>query len=729
VDYDGGYGKTLAGLMPDIDDWDEILSVGEDRIYEKALHSGENTLTYETRISPLLEPGGNSLGQIVVMTDITRRKIYERNLWTSNELLERMFSSLHHMVVFMDLEFNYIKVNKAYAEYFGHNPEEMIGQNHFQLVEDNNTRQVFKNVIDTGLAYSTVGRPWNPVKGREPNLIWEWSVQAVHDKSRQVNGLVMMMFDVTEREQAIRALRESEQKYRILAENTYDWEFWLGPDGKFIYVSPACERISGYKPEEFQRNPALMETIILPEDLNIYHSHQDIAVVAREAHEAQFRLRRKDGRLIWLAHSCQPIFTADKIYLGNRGNNQDVTDKHQAAEEIARTAAIVKTTDDAIYSVDQDNVILSWNPAAEKMYGYSADEMIGNSVFILVPNERRAELATIRNRLIGGESISHLETIRLRKDGSSIPVSLTYSPIPNKQGEFTHASVIARDISRQKEAEEAVRRRAMELEALYETSLELNDEKDLHVLLAAITHRVTNLVSAPMASIFLVNEDRTELEMVSKYNLPRDITRLRIKVGDGVTGTVAASGKPINVADYQQDELWRTRPNLFKARRFLAVPMVWNGEVIGVIDVADGERSGYFSVDHVHLVSLFANQAAIALRNAREVDRLWHQATTDTLTGLDNRRHFMELAQSACNRAIRKKLPLAILMIDIDHFKAVNDRWGHQQGDIVLVQVAEICKKSLRRGDIIGRYGGEEFIALLPNIQLEQALKIAGRVV
>jgi diguanylate cyclase (GGDEF)-like protein len=89
----------------------------------------------------------------------------------------------------------------------------------------------------------------------------------------------------------------------------------------------------------------------------------------------------------------------------------------------------------------------------------------------------------------------------------------------------------------------------------------------------------------------------------------------------------------------------------------------------------------------------------------------------------------MELAQAACNRAFRKKLPLAMLMVDIDHFKSVNDRWGHQQGDIVLVQVAETCRKSLRRGDIIGRYGGEEFIALLPNIRLAQALKIADRLV
>jgi diguanylate cyclase (GGDEF)-like protein/PAS domain S-box-containing protein len=729
VDYQGGYGKTLVELMPGVADWPRILSGEQNQAAEAVFIYDRSARTYEIRVAPLTDRRGNHVGQSMVMMDITQRKLSERRLWESNELLERMFSNLHYLVVFMGPDYKYIKVNHAFARFFDMNPEEMVGLDHFQFLANEELRKILQNVLETGTPYTAEGRPFSPRDSQDVLSYWDWSAQAVHDENGRVNSLVLTMMDVTRREQAARALSESEQKYRIIAENTYDWEFWLGPDGEFLYVSPACQRISGYAPEEFQHNPRLMDSIVIPEDLQVRQAHKKIATLDRKPDEIQFRIRHKDGRIIWLAHSCQPIFTGEGVFLGNRGNNHDVTEYHLAEEAIARTAAIVQTTDDAIYSIDLDNLLLSWNPAAERMYGYRAVEVLGKKVDLLIPADRDGEADAIQARLLRGDSITHMETVRRRKDGTVFPVSLTFSPIPDEHGEFTQASVIARDISQQKRAQEAIRRRALELEALYETSLELNGEKDPHVLLSAITRRVTGLVDAPMASIFLLNEDKTELEMVTKYNLPRNLNHLRIKVGDGVTGLVAASGKPVNVADYQEDEKWRLRPNLFGARRFLSVPMIWNGEVIGVIDIGDGQRTGAFSVDHVHLVSLFANQAAIALRNAREVDRLWQQATTDNLTGLDNRRHFMEMAQAAWDRAFRKKLPLAILMIDIDHFKLVNDRWGHQLGDSVLIQVAETCRNSLRNGDIIGRYGGEEFIALLPAIQLEQALKIASRLV
>jgi diguanylate cyclase (GGDEF)-like protein/PAS domain S-box-containing protein len=729
LDYDLGYGKTLTDLMPGVTDWVAVLSAVQNQATEAVFWRDRCAHTYEIRVTPLSDRRGYALGHSVVLTDITQRKLFERHLWESNELLERMFSSLQYLVVFLDLNYKYIKVNQAFARSYGMNPEEMVGLDYAPIRGSEELRQILRTVVETGIPYTAEGRSFPYKDSQQTATYWDWSAQAVHDENGLVSGLVLAMIDVTRREQAARALSESEQKYRIIAENTYDWEFWLGPDGEFVYISPACVRISGYTQEEFQDNPRLMESILAPEDLDAYQAHKKITTLDCKPDEVQFRIHHKDGRTIWLSHSCRPIFTDEGVFLGNRGNNHDVTEYRLAEDAVARMAAIVQTTDDAIYSIDIESTILSWNPAAERMYGYDAGEVFGKKVDLLIPEDRKGEAEAIQSRLRGGESITHLETLRRRKDGTIFPVSLTFSPIPDEHGEITHASVIARDISQQKRAQEAIRHRALELEALYDTSLEINGEKDSRVLLATIARRVTGLVDAPMAGIFLLNEDRTELEMVTRHNLPSDLNDLRIKIGDGATGSVAVSGRPINVADYQADENWGARPNLFGARRFLAVPMIWNGEVIGVIDIADGQRTGAFSVDHVHLVSLFANQAAIALRNAREADRLWQQATTDILTGLDNRRHFMEMAQAAWEGAIRKNQPLAVLMMDIDHFKIVNDRWGHQLGDNVLTQVADTCRKSLRNGDIIGRYGGEEFIALLPAIHFEQALKIADRLV
>ena len=607
MNYDQGFGKSLPELMPEVMDWARILDSEENRVAEAALPVDSFVRTYEIRVTPLTGRGEIFLGQTVVMTDMTQRKLFERNLWETNELLEHMFSSLHYLVVFMDREFNYIKVNQAYADLVGKKPEEMVGLHHFHFMDIVALRPAFQEVIDTGTSYTVEGRPYILPSGQGQGIYWDWSAQAVHEENGEISGLVLTMMDVTRRELAALALRESEQKYRILAENTYDWEFWAGPDGEFVYISPACKRISGYEPQEFRQNPHLIENIIAPEDLDLYRAHHKITAVDRQPVEIQFRIRHKKGEVVWLAHSCRPIFTEEGVYIGNRGNNQDVTEKRRV--------------------------------------------------------------------------------------------------------------------------EEVIRRRAVELEALYETSLELNGQKDTQALLTAIVHRVTNLVGAPMAGIFLLNEDQTELELVIGYNLPPSTNKLRVKVGEGVTGTVAATGNTLNIDDYQTDENWSSRNNFFSARRFLSVPMMWNGKVIGVIDVADNELTGAFSVDNLHLVSLFANQAAIAIRNAKEFDRLWQQATTDTLTGLDNRRRFMDLAGDAWELAVHKKKPLAVLMMDIDNFKSFNDRWGHQLGDMILIQVAEIIRSCLRGEDIIGRFGGEEFIAILPAIQLEQAQKVAERLV
>jgi diguanylate cyclase (GGDEF)-like protein len=126
-------------------------------------------------------------------------------------------------------------------------------------------------------------------------------------------------------------------------------------------------------------------------------------------------------------------------------------------------------------------------------------------------------------------------------------------------------------------------------------------------------------------------------------------------------------------------------------------------------------------------LSIFANQVAIALQNARLMDEVHRMAITDEGTGIFNRRHFFQLAEQEFSRARRYKHPLSAIIVDIDEFKAFNDHYGHIIGDLVLRQVAQALKNTLREGDILGRYGGEEFSILLPSTDAESARKVAER--
>ncbi len=143
--------------------------------------------------------------------------------------------------------------------------------------------------------------------------------------------------DVTERKQVEEALMKSEEKYRIIADFTYDWEEWIGPDGQYLYVSPSCERITGYKPEEFLVNPDLVTMMAHPSDQARVAAHyNDAAERIKEAEHLDFRITTKSGEERWISHSCQAVFSEDGRWLGRRASNHDISTRRKLAEELMK---------------------------------------------------------------------------------------------------------------------------------------------------------------------------------------------------------------------------------------------------------------------------------------------------------------------------------------------------------------------------------------------------------
>lgn len=141
--------------------------------------------------------------------------------------------------------------------------------------------------------------------------------------------------EMEERVRAEEALRESETKYRIIADNTRDWEWWLGPDAGFIYVSPSCKGVTGYGPEDFVSDPDLINRIVHPEDREFFGAHLHEVDRELKGGEIEFRVVRPDGAIRWIAHVCRPVFDDRGHFLGHRGSNRDITEK-RAAEEALR---------------------------------------------------------------------------------------------------------------------------------------------------------------------------------------------------------------------------------------------------------------------------------------------------------------------------------------------------------------------------------------------------------
>lgn len=159
---------------------------------------------------------------------------------------------------------------------------------------------------------------------------------------------------------------------------------------------------------------------------------------------------------------------------------------------------------------------------------------------------------------------------------------------------------------------------------------------------------------------------------------------------------------------------------------WLGIPLHLRGRAIGFLSIENQTPDAY-TLNDATLAQAFANEATIALENARMFEELQRLATTDPLTEVLNRRHFIHLAKMELQRARRYRQPLSVILFDIDSFKSVNDTYGHAVGDQVLRNMAKVCVNNLRQVDLFGRYGGEEFMALLPNTSITGALSIAER--
>ena len=319
----------------------------------------------------------------------------------------------------------------------------------------------------------------------------------------------------------------------------------------------------------------------------------------------------------------------------------------------------------------------------------------------------------VRNEVIG----------TLGCDAIGTPHTFTQEEIELTQ---TVANLVAARIE-QARLLDTERRRAEELDVLRATIADISSELELSKLLQAILVRAVALLDATGGDLGLYDETRKELLVVSSYNLGKDYTGTRMAEGEGVMGCVAATGEPLIIQDYN---VWEGRSRQYADGKWYAVmaaPLTIGGRLVGVIGVVDADPTHQFTASNLRLLNLFAQQAAIAIENAGAFGEVQRLAITDGLTGISNRRHLFALGEREFNRARRFDRPLSAIMLDIDHFKQVNDTYGHAVGDQVLCSVAKCCLIGIRDIDIVGRYGGEEFGILLPETAGHDAYNTAER--
>jgi PAS domain S-box-containing protein len=309
-------------------------------------------------------------------------------------------------------------------------------------------------------------------------------------------------------------------------------------------------------------------------------------------------------------------------------NANTIFTARQREEELrARLAAIVESSDDAIISKTLDGIIRTWNEGARRIFGYTADEAIGQPITILIPPDRLGEETDILSRLKRGERIDHYETIRLRKDGTPLNISLTVSPIKDASGTIVGASKIARDDTQRKRTEEALRDETRILELLNQTGTLIASQLDLQSLIQSVTDACTQLSGAQIGAFFY-NVTNVEGESFILYTLsgaPREaFEKFGLPRNTPVFYPTFHNKGIVRSADITQDPRYGTMAphhgmpkGHLPVRSYLAASVVSrSGQVIGGLFFGHSQPS-VFTERTERIIQGVAAQAAVAIDNAR----------------------------------------------------------------------------------------------------------------
>jgi diguanylate cyclase (GGDEF)-like protein len=267
--------------------------------------------------------------------------------------------------------------------------------------------------------------------------------------------------------------------------------------------------------------------------------------------------------------------------------------------------------------------------------------------------------------------------------------------------------------------------------ATIEFSKALVSAYDMETLLSAILGRIKAIMPASNWSLLLIDPQTQELYFAVVEGLaPEAVKDIRLKPGEGIAGTVAQTGKPIFIPDVDQDPRFSARVDAttgFDTRSIIALPLVVRGSVIGVFEVVNVEDEKFFREKYLPHLAILADYVAIAVDNVRNLQKLEARTFIDEVTGFYNTRYLIHELDRLISQQRDRGEPFSVVFLDLDNFKAVVDRHGHIQGTRVLAQVARVIHGLLGPEDSLVRYGGDEFIILMPWRSQPDALEIIRR--
>ncbi len=404
---------------------------------------------------------------------------------------------------------------------------------------------------------------------------------------------------------------------------------------------------------------------------------------------------------------------------------REITDDVRRREQMRILSLIAETTGRAVMVMSGHCEAVYINQAFSEMFGYTPAELLGKSPFSLLSNDDTSNGLT--DRLI--DRLKQLpgfteEVLFWDSSGKGVWVSATFNRvIDSVTGDITNIVAVLADITQIKQIEELQR----------DVLASVVSDEPLGSVAELICRKVEAIAPGVITSIIAVSDEGL-LQPIAGPSLPQNFSAALegVAIGPkvGTCGTAAFLGEPVLVDDIATSPLWEDfrwlplPPNLVAC---WSVPVkLRSGKVAGTFAFYFADRRGP-TAWHEQIVNACIHLCALALERQESKRHIARLASMDSLTGLPNRSEILHLMSDELLRADGLKLPLALLFLDFDHFKDVNDTLGHTTGDRLLVEMSRRLKAQLRTGDIVGRIGGDEFVILIHNCRGDEAARISAR--
>ena len=663
---------------------------------------------------------------LVSIRDISARKAEEEKL----KQFQRAVEASDDLMAGFDLNQNYLFANSAYREFYRVEKEDILDKKLEDLIKEERYRNEVKPRVKKCLQGEKVEyemKRTHPGQGERLLKILYYPLY----RGEEVRGGVAVMRDITKEKKMEEELQFESQLLNSLLENIPDTVYFKNEKAQFIRVSKSKaeqvgedsrEDLHGKTDFDYYSGEEAKEAF--EDDMQVIQEEEP--VINREERYSE------DGNTYWMEATKVPRYDQEGNVVGLLGISRNITERKEAERELKKSEERLKLalegTQAGLWDWKVQTGEVMFDERWAEMVGYTLEELQPISTQTwreLAHPEDLEKSEELLDKHFKGETDYYNCEVRMKHKSGDWVWVLTRGRVVewDDEGEPIRMVGTHQDITERKEAEQALQDERDKLKNLHDAVDEMQQQDTEEDVLRTAVDVAETMLDFRFCDVSLIEGDYL-VPKASATGLDSEES-VPFEMGEGITGKTMQKGDTIWGEDVQDHP--DAKPTSGDFRAFISVPI---GE-LGVFQVISEEVDSFTERD-VELAEVLVGHLREELMRVRLEEELREQAIHDPLTGLYNRRYFNETLGKEVERCRRYDEALAFLMLDVDRFKEVNDRYTHQTGDEVLQEVADLLEENVRDADTVVRYGGDEFLIMMPETEkvestvnrIEEELKV-----